>query len=651
MAAPRRRQAPGYKPNKPITPQQLARLLRIKANTYSVYVDFKFGYRNKEDVSTLPPNVLVVGSQNVLTNAADRVAARQGYVLDGPAANPANLYKIDSAYDFISQSNNIQNLRKWNTNLEVRYSNPVTKAISWVSLLSTLGATKGVNFTSFWDANTELKKQCLFVNGDNNIYEWSGGVGSVASVTSNTIVLSGSLTTDQLGFYSNAGNSAKFKLLIGGVIYTYTGVSGQTFTGVTPDPTAASPAIAAGDPVVQLPASTAGSSITSGPGASYNFDLIATLGNQIWYASNTSSNIYVSKTNNYKDCSFSSVRLAGEGALLVSDSFPNAFKPQGLQMYISAGTDEWWVSTRSKQNISVNNVAVATELLYISRLNTANNQAAQSQAAVGHFKNSIMYVSKEPIFNTLGLVKNIYADPQITNISDAIKYDMDAYDFTDCSVFYFNYFIYISVPKESIVRIFNVQKKYWEAPQLLPISRFYVVDGELYGHSYLVPESYKLFTGYNDNGNPINCIAAFAYDNMSGGKHQALRPVKKNFNQYYTEGYITSNTKLTLTINYDFGGFTSQQSNVISGTDKKIIFNSVGDGSLGKQPLGEYPIGSIFNAPSNIPKFRKLTTMVRQNYYEYQPVFSSNDVDQQWEVLALGPAQSMASELPVEISE
>ena len=798
---------------KPLTPQALRRLIRMKENSYGIYTNFRFGYRNKEDISTLPPNIMVIGSQNVLTNSANRIAVRKGYALDGSAADPSITEGIDSSYDFETTSGAMRNIRKWGTILGVRYVNPVTKEVSWINIMSGLDSSKIVNFTTFWDEGTEKKRFCLFVNGNNHIYEWTGAVGSVKSVSNatgiiatmssvvsggtgykiddiltlaggtgatakvtsvarggvatasvalggtgyvvgdivtlvagyspkqasikvtsidtnggitgltiedvgqgylgsqeynttggsgsgaiimsdtvgdtvtgviltdvgsgytattvattstgagvncqivitavgnNSITLSGNLTTSQLGFYDNSANSGKFVLVINGKQYKYTSANadfGMTFVGLSVDPT--TEGIAVGDAVVQHVALGA-SADSSFLGSQFNIDLISTLSNQIWYGSLTQNTIFVSKTNNYKSVSSSSPRLASEGALLVADSPPVAFYPQGFQMYLSTGSDQWWVSDKKKENVVNSSVIIATELLFIERVKTTINQGAKSQAMVGSFKNSIMYMSREPIFNTLGLIKNVFTEPQITNISDPIKYDIDAYDFTDASVFYFNYMIYIAIPRENIVRIFNIQKKYWEAPQIMPISRFYIVDGELYGHSYNSPESYKLFTGHNDNGSPINCIAAFAYDNMSGGKHEALRPVLKNYNVYYTEGYISSNTKLTVTWNYDFGGSTSQQEDIISGTDKKIIFNSVGDGSLGKQSLGEYPIGSIFNSPTNIPKFRKLSTMIRQDYFEYQVVFSSNEIDQDWEIVAFGAKETIATELPTSITE
>lgn len=780
---------------------QISRLSKARSREYSLQQIFKLGYRNKEDVSNLPPYTLVIGSQNVLTNASEQVGIRQGYILDGAAGNQ-NTYGIDSNYDFLTKIGITQNLRKWGTTLEVRYVNPFTKAVSWITLLSTLNANKICNFTNFWDLNTEVSMFALFVNGDNNVYEWSGGVGSVASTTANSITISGTNTIAQLGFYNNASNVGKFKVVIDGVTYTYagpstsavytqsptnnkiavtatqwnsqlfttgasafliqgasvvinsanqqvnssnftatinadnagvpgailasatasepgahssgdftlgfifpnsavavvqpltnyhlvissstgdctvyTGTSGAvgtnistnsgatwspqngylnaiiteldtnpyTFSGVTPTPSG----IAAGDAVIQVPVignSTANANVALP--TNFTFDLISTLSNQIWYGSLTSTIVYVSKTNNYYDTRYSTPqRLPAEGALLNLDSPAIGFSPQGTQMYVSSGQSQWWLSNVFQQTVVVAGVSTPTETLYLSRLKTATGQGAQSQAFIGRFKNALTYVSNEPIFNSLGLVTNIQLDPQVVNMSDPIKYDMANYNFSGGQTFYFNYFIYITIPTMGVVRIYNVNKLYWEAPQLLPVSRFYVVNNQLYGHDAYTNQSYQMFTGYNDNGNPINAVAAFAYTSQTGGSS----PEKKNFNKHYTEGYISGNTTLTLTTNYDFGGFSGNYSVNILGSNNKIIFNKITDGSLGQNTLGTQPIGSILNLPNQPPnpKFRVINTFPRTNCFEYQTIYSSNDIDQQWSLLRFGPAVNAADDIGVEIT-
>lgn len=719
-------------PGRPqLTVAEQRRLLRLRATDYSLQTLFKYGYRNKEDPSNLPANTMVIGSQNVVTNASELVTSRQGYVLDGPAGTQNN-FGIDSKYDFASRLGTVQNLRKWGTNLEVRYVNPTTSTITWVNILATLNAANVANFTSYWDQTAELKEECIFVNGDNKVYIWSGGVGSYASSTAavtgtlstvavnaagsgyttgdiltivggaggtvrvtgtssgtvtsvqivnvgsgytnsagasvtggtgtgatiitttqaaGSITLSGTLNTDQLGFLSSSANISLFNVLVDGVTYNYKSASGQTFMGVTPDPSAAG--ISVGDAVIQNPSNILGSQITGLNSATYIFDLVATLENQVWYASFEQNAIYVSKTNKFQDVSFSPVRLPAEGALIVLDAPPVALKTEGSQMYASAGGDQWWFSDKNQQTIEVSGTAVATETLFMSRIKTTFNQGAQSQALVNHFKNSILFVSNEVIINSLGLVKDVYIEPQFVNLSDPIKFDVDAYDFTGGAIDYENYYIYVAIPKNGVVRMYNVQKNYWEAPQTIPVSNFYRVKTgvttSLYGHASLTNESYRLFTGYNDNGNPINMVAAFPYVSTQGGSAD----MKKNFNRLYTEGYIASNTTLMISINYDFGGFSGTYTTIISGSDANIIFNSITDGSLGQNPLGSQPVGSILNIPNApaIPKFRQVSTMPRVDFFDYQIVFSSNDVDQNWALLRFGPAISGSQSLPVGITK
>lgn len=785
------RQAQLQKTGSSLTFNEIVKLRIAREKEFTIQGLYKYGYRNKEDISNLPANTLVVGSQNVLTNAAEQIAIRNGYQLDGSAGNQ-NTYGIDSSYDFNTHTNGVRNLRKWGTNLEVRYVNPNTNAISWVTLLSNL-ATNIANFCSFWD-NGLLKSVCLFVNGTLNVYRWSGGMGSFASATTNTIKLQGTTSLANLGFdtsgyiridgvqyayttaglipatafsqsptnaqvalnggtwisqifttgasasqiltvssqihssaidsnttnftfslytdnagvpgtllasengsYPGAHSSGDFQISVtfnqtisantnyhvviqfinppGGTSSTYSanigatpavgtntstnqGVSWtpsngylslivtendsdpQTFNGVTPDPTGAG--IAVGDVVIQQP--TVGTTAVTGLSGFTTFDLIENLSNQIYYGSFLNNTVYITKVNSYTDASFSSPRLPGEGGLAVLDAPPTAFKAQAQEMYISSGFGAWW---RTRFTLSAD---LTKQYFEVNPLQVSSNQGAQSQALIGKLKNSIVFVSNEPIINAFGPVKDILGDPNFVNMSDPIKYDIDAYNFTGGEVYYHNYFVYVTLPAMGIERLYNVVKKYWEAPQVVPFSRHYEVNGVLYAHSGLTNESYQCYVPglYNDNGNPINAIIAFPYVSQEGGAANQL----KNFNKHYMEGYISPNTTLMLTINYDFGGYTGMYTTLITGIEANIIFNRVTDGSLGQNTLGSQPIGSILNLPNQpaIPKFRIINTFPRVDCFEYQIVISSDDVDQNFAILRTGPAVSASDNLPVQIT-
>lgn len=773
---------------KPIGVRSLANIAKARARKFNIQGHFKYGYRNKEDISNLPPSVLVVGSQNVLTNAAEQIVIRNGYSLDGPAGNQ-NTYGIDSSYDFNTHFDGIRNLRKWGTTLETRYVNPVTSLVTWISLITNFSATNVVNFCDYWDG---ARNTCLMVNGNNNINQWTGGMGSYLSSTSTTLTVSGTKSLSNLNFETS--NTGKMKFVVDGVTYNYTaagistgnafsqgptnnkiamsptqwssqlfttgasatqittatvrvnaaagsslsanfvgalytdnaGVPGTlvattttsipgafslgdfsivftfnqtvssatnyhfviycsfgtitvytgntpavgtnisintgatwsaqngymfltvvenqvgatTFVGVTPDPTGAG--IVVGDAVVQS-VLIGTSSVTAC--TLTQFDLIANFGNQIYYGAFNNQEIFISKVNNFSDCTVSIPRVVGQGANATLDAIPVAFIAQDDAMLCSAGKDYWY---ESKFTLSSD---LSDESFEFNRLKTTTGQGAQSQALTSKTKNNIIYVSFEPIFNSLGTVQNFLNSPQAVNMSDSIKYDIDAYDFTGGSVYYTKYYNFFTVPSMGIVRMYNIEKKYWEAPQVLPISFFYQVDGVLYGHASLTNESYQVFVPnlYNDNNNPISAIAAFPYVSSLGGQPAQ----KKNFNEFYTEGYISANSNLTMTVNWDFGGFSGNLSKVISGADSRIIFNKVTDGSLGQNPLGSQPTGSILNITPQpaIPKFRVIKTFPKTNIYEYQIVYSSNDVDQNWAILRFGPAVVASNDTAVEITE
>jgi hypothetical protein len=580
------------------------------------------GYQSKADMTALPPGTFVPPSQNVLTNDADRVGIRQGYSLYGAAAT--DLYPITSSYEWTTCRGEERVLR-FNSNgvLEFYYAD------AWRTLKSGLTATAILQFAEFWDT-TEKVDLLLFVDGTAQVYNWSGAVTTIASVGTNTLTKAGG-TWAASGFLT-AGTR---KVTIGGVEYTYTnGESTTTLTGVTPDPAVAATPIAAGDVVFQtVRVNTAASNFTKPAtmAATQTFDLIAVLNNSQYLASLTSRYVWLSKQNSLVDFTSSSPRVPGDGDTLTLDGAIVGFAPEtnesdqsGSLMFVSAGKDFWY---RVAYQLSAD---FTKESALIKRLASAPKEAARSQGAIAKIKNKTVYISNEPTLDELGRVENIDT-AQTTPISDAIKADFDNYDFTNVHIKYWKQYICVALPNESVLLMYNIQKKYWEAPQVLPIGRLAIIGGDLYAHSNAVPETYHLFDGqYSDNDNPIDAKAAFSYE--ASGRRDA----QKAEDAHFTEGYISPNTKLTLALKYDFGGSSSIVEQIIDGDDDDILFSTTADGSLGKSPIGSQPVGSVTDSSTGNPKFRVIHDLVKQNYYERQVQYSSNDVDQQWEILAYG---------------
>jgi hypothetical protein len=135
---------------------------------------------------------------------------------------------------------------------------------------------------------------------------------------------------------------------------------------------------------------------------------------------------------------------------------------------------------------------------------------------------------------------------------------------------------------------------------------------------------------YSDNEKSYEAKAVFSYWN--GGEKANL----KNFDEFYSEGYISSNTVLTMKLNYDYNGFTQAPEKLIKGNDLDIIFESSGGGSLGDSPLGDEPIGDTIDDNPTLRRFRVIHEFARNDFNEIQAIYSTNDRDQNWDLLAFG---------------
>lgn len=706
-----------------------------KAREFEVSQRFPHGYRNREDVTTLPPGILSPGSQNVLTNTFQRVGIRKGYTLDGQ--RDTGTAPITSSFDWERHTGNVRHLRaglnSTGTNGKLQYRYVASAGDRWMSHIFTAGEVYWIdlitdltsvafNFCDFWDFDVELKSELLFVNGTSNIKMWSGGVttlaaasnaagvistlsatptaagtgyavgdvvtittgggnatarvnavGALGAVTNASIVFPGTGYSVAVGQATSGGSGAGLTLnvtaiaagyiqktgvttwaeegflnvtsgravVINGTTYPYTGGEGTTtLVGITGNPSA-EPA----NSVIQQSVITTLNSAMSGMPATFANSLISNLNNQIYIGSFVNQSVYVSKTNSYTDYTFGTPRLVNQGAILTLDGVPQAFVPQQQSMYISGGQDQWYLTNFQLSSDNQN------QTLTVQRLKTTALQGAQSQGLTTNIRNNIAYVSFEPTVNVLGTAQNYLNDPQVDDIATSIVNDMLSYNPEGGFAVYWRKYLWVSIPRNGVVIPYNMtdtKNPYWEAPQIMPISCFSIIDGNLYGHSSLSGNSYKLFTGYNDDNRPIEAIAKFSFENLG------TRTVKKSFNSYYVEGYISSNTTVSLNLQYDMDGAAQYTTFPILGSDTRIVPAPADDVSLGKVPLGTNPLGgsgTVIPITATPPKFRVEKTFPRIPNFEYQPSFRSYGIDQQWEILAYGPASAPTTEQPTNIRE
>ncbi len=584
------------------------------------------GYENKRDITNQQPGVLITGSKNVVSTDGDTIAARQGYTLFGVQNNALN--PIESSYEWQKLRQGLIMLRSYDDELEFYWSSELGGDGTWNRVADSWTAVD-FSFTPFY-STTEQDDQLLFVNGDNNIYIWSGGITTFASATANTITKEGSTTWAEEGFFASGTRQVD----IGGTTYTYTGGEGTTtLTGVTPDPTVAGHA--AGTLVIQTVRTQTNEPASAAP---FTNDIIRTFRNQVIVASENDQTLYISATGDFTDYAPSSPRLPGEGFSTTLDAppvdviVPNDGDAEDV-FYVTAGNDFWYqIQTQLSADLT-------NETIVVLPLKAATGQAANNQGAVAQVKNYIAFVSKEPTFDFLGRVQEVNT-PQSRALSDRIKTDFEGYDFTNCHVKFFKNNIYIALPQESKLLIYNFEKGFWEAPWDMPAGRLAVNGNDLILHSNATPTSFKLFDGYSDNDNPINAVARFAYQSFGE------RMKYKNQTMVAVEGYIDTNTTLTTKLLYDYDGYNGTTAFETTGDEDGIIFKVTDDGSLGKQSLGKRSLGGG-GQELTLNKFRKFKKNVKNNFFELAFEFSSNDEDQQWEIISFGGDFVIASDYPI----
>jgi hypothetical protein len=582
------------------------------------------GYANKADITNISPNFLVYPSQNTIINDQEKVEIRGGFTLDGSAGS--GIVGVDSSYDWITSGNTERNIKKVDTKLYYRYVDSLG-VVTWRDLGVTVLATKKVNFAEWWSA-TESIDMLLYVLGDATMNMWSGGVTTFASATVNTITKQGTETWAESHFLKNGTRS----VIINGTTYAYTGGEGTTtLTGVTPDPTVAAHAV--GSVIHQAVVTTANT-----PAAGTNNQLIQTLNNYVYVSALNQRTVYISKNTDYLTYTFTSPgRVAGEGGLLTLDAAPVAFIPQEQDMYISAGKDQWY---KVEFILSAD---LTKEELRIRRLKSGPGQGAFDAGAVGPIKNSVLYVTTDKTIDTLGRIENINT-PEAVPISDPIKKEISSYGFTlTPHVKYHKNKTHIMFPSESKLLIYDHEKALWNPPQIVPVQRLAIIGGELYGHSSLSEETYKLFDGTNDNGNPIDWKIYMSYRNFG------RRDWQKGMDEWFTEGYISSSTIAKMILNYEYQGALATLNYQIDGSNNALLFGRTADGSFGKVPFGKKPLGSVLGEPEVFPKFRVVHNLSQGDCYEIQVGFEGNGLDDQFQLLATGPDAMLANGDNIEI--
>ena len=668
-------------------------------DNFKTIAGFK-AYTNKPEITALSPQFMVKGSKNVLLDYGLRVVSRNGFQLYG-AASSAGSTGIKSSYEWDTSTAKQFPIRVWGSQIEFYYNSTwnVLKsglATPYLQFAKVLDYTEQLDLL-LWvmnDANfykwsggftkvasttgTTLTKQGV-LTAKTTIAFVAGTTGTVAPTitdSANGFITAGFAAGDTLYVSGSAANSRNFTIgsvtagtitlimtdvltseaagpsitihngeptwassrflssgtraiTYNGVSYTYTGGQGtDTLTGLT-----AFPAVTIGDAVWQTPITVALPSGITSNFPNFTPDLIGVQLNQVVLASTKSMMVFGSSTTDYTNYTITSPRVpGGPFQKPVNDNvtciIPIDNDQQSINsLMIGSGSNSFY---HIFYQLSQDN---STELVNLVRLKTASGSGLIATGAISAIKNSTAYITREPTLDTISALENINTSP----LSDPVKNDFDTYNFTGAHVRYWKRSLYIALPASGVVLIYDLQRKLWQPPQTMPISRLAIIGDWLYGHSSVSNETYKLFTGTNDNGNFIPQVARFAYNN--GGNRALL----KNASMLWSDGYITPNGLLTQTFYAGFDGVEGKFPMPINGGDTSIT-NPVGGSPLGDEPLGATPIGgdnldAITGLPgtnATMSRFYQDDTMVVKDHTENFVEFTMNTLDAQFALVSYG---------------
>lgn len=468
-----------------------------------------------------------------------------------------------------------------------------------------------------------------FCNAAENFSTWNGATGTVASVTSNTIVINETIATE--GFDTSSGS-----VLIDGTEYAYTGTSASTFTGVTPDPTVQAPT--AGYGVASKPDTTTLS------GNSKGNIFTVTMGKIFMAGVDNGSKVEYSKTSNPTGTVSATDFTIGSGALGDGGTFDimeggggiNFMEPKGKNGVLIHKDD--FITLYRRETDGTNALENFDTIASGPSVGATNLKANTAINKTSYYCSGVEGLKK--------IFRSIQADDMDTDsLSDIILPSIKDWDFSDASVTYFadKQAIYISANNSdgerrvisyyirkdangNYVGDFSIDDE--------PAADWISQGQDLFFVSSVDQNIYQEFERFSANGVGRNhrwTSKSFTLNEPALGKE---------FDTLYLEGFIRERTKIKISIIYGTLGADGEKSVVLSWDDTSQVYDSKVS-ALGSNSLGTLKLGGIsdsvqdsypFSCPIHFDANKSTRFKVRiETYYDSE----TND-ESYWAISNIG---------------
>lgn len=580
-------------------------------------VDNFKGYIEGTDITKVPVNNLAYPSKNVVVSKG-KVVTRGGLVNDGTAVTVQEA--VHSEFVWKDALGGVRPTRVHGQTVQVKYND------LWYTIYTALdSATVRVFFATWIDANGAIiKKRLFFVDGSTALYQWNGAIGEVASATSNSVTFA--TNADALGFDDGSGTAQTILHFIGSA------TTANSEESQTSDPSGSATLSISGtfnttpiaaDVIIAKPVKFADE-----VGSTFDLDFIYSYKNHIIVGNYDSVNLYWSHIETYSlstALEFSmpvlASRTAATAIFMQLDGNITAIIANKNTLWVS-DKDDWYKITKGIEQ-NAYGLWVDVEKVEVGELKGA------LPMAVAKHKGDIIYLSQDKTLQRV-TTNEVLGTDDFLLLSDDVEDLLNRLDLSDVRLYYLTRAIYLVCPAESTLLILDMVEGYFQPPQIIPINCISVIDGIKYGHHNAENQTYKLFSGRDDLGTPIEAKIAFGY---SHGEGEVKHPFRyKQHTIFGVSCRLTVDTTVETDLYFEEDGAKTQTNFEIDGALVKT-YAIDDDVSWATHPYAERSWGG---ADMEVAELRRAMVFNKFNavsYFDFRPVFTISGNDNEFHLL------------------
>lgn len=383
----------------------------------------------------------------------------------------------------------------------------------------------------------------------------------------------------------------------------------------------------------------------------FKADFCKTVDNQVYVGSYNSQLCYVSQSTDPFNFTISSPAVQGSANLIVLDGTLDGITVRNGKPYIGVGGSKWAIVNYTYSVISTNNVR-QTNIEYTP---VSAGAGAYAHEFIDQVGDSIVYLSQDQQVRTFGSFNTSFTSNNYPSLSQEIYTELQEEVFSN-STFTGNLraigdYIYVTSPISGLTYLYQARQavnsnnqviveRLWHAPMDWNLTRVDLINNTVIGFSNVNPQIYQLWDTdiYHDEDPSGETFAytstlKFAYDGQK--RRQGLW----SFDKVFTEGYITPDTELGLTIKYNYLGTEATLNQDVNSEEYPVDLFTIAPTSLGDSSWGESSLGmggSADATTTDYSKFKTINQFALVNTFEWQIIYQSELIDSQWEILAKG---------------